>query len=358
MGVDEFKAQQLADDFECAIDMERVLVEAIPEIRIRPSAPKSKPKPSETEGSGGPQPASEEAADWIAFRLVDQRGRPVADRRYEMLRPDGEVDSGVTGGSGWVRLKPIPSGTCELTFPEIEEEAFRPYSLVKGTSSNESGGPVCSTAGGTIHTVCPREHLGHIARFYGFEQATTVWNHSSNSPLRQRRADPYLLLPGDEVVIPEKTPATFRLATGKEHPLTVYLQLLTLRVKLLTLSGEPLQNASVRVSVDGQEEEQTTNGEGFLDLSVPMDAHRASLQALGLTYELALGGLDPAAEPSGIRQRLCNLGFCAGDEEPSKLVPDPLFELGLELLQVAQELPIDGAVSPPLIAALAKEHGC
>ena len=56
----------------------------------------------------------------------------------------------------------------------------------------------------TRHRVQPGECLVSISESYGFFWET-LWSHPENETLRNRRRDPTVLLPGDEVFVPEKT---------------------------------------------------------------------------------------------------------------------------------------------------------
>ena len=61
---------------------------------------------------------------WIAIVLVDTEGNPMAGKRYRIHTPDGQVRAGALDASGKAREEGIVPGTCEVSFPELDEEAW------------------------------------------------------------------------------------------------------------------------------------------------------------------------------------------------------------------------------------------
>lgn len=58
--------------------------------------------------------------DWVEIQLVDEDGRGVANARYVLVAPDGREFKGYTDGIGAARITRIPSGQCQLRFPDLE----------------------------------------------------------------------------------------------------------------------------------------------------------------------------------------------------------------------------------------------
>ncbi|MCA9604239.1 MAG: carboxypeptidase regulatory-like domain-containing protein [Myxococcales bacterium] len=78
-----------------------------------------------------PEPHSSEgpltAIHWIEIELIDEADAPIAGVRYELKLPNGRVQRGVTDADGRVRVDGIRDvGQCELTFPELDQEAWEP----------------------------------------------------------------------------------------------------------------------------------------------------------------------------------------------------------------------------------------
>lgn len=58
---------------------------------------------------------------WVAFRLLDLRGEPLADVQYELTLADGSVQQGATDANGEARHDDIVRGGCVLVFPDLPE---------------------------------------------------------------------------------------------------------------------------------------------------------------------------------------------------------------------------------------------
>jgi hypothetical protein len=64
---------------------------------------------------------------WIEIELVDEADQPVAGARYRITLPDGKtLREGSTNAEGWARVSDIDPGTCQITFPFLDKEAWEP----------------------------------------------------------------------------------------------------------------------------------------------------------------------------------------------------------------------------------------
>ncbi|NLF29751.1 MAG: carboxypeptidase regulatory-like domain-containing protein [Planctomycetes bacterium] len=71
--------------------------------------------------------AEDQPAGWIEVELVDMDDRPVPGEAYEITLPDGEtVASGTLDEKGLARINGIEPGTCRISFPNLDEEAWEP----------------------------------------------------------------------------------------------------------------------------------------------------------------------------------------------------------------------------------------
>lgn len=87
------------------------------------SAPSKPFKPGES--SGGVEEKKKTA--WIEVELVDADGAPVAGEPYAILLPDGTTtDAGTLDEEGLVRIEGIDPGTCKISFPRLERDAWEP----------------------------------------------------------------------------------------------------------------------------------------------------------------------------------------------------------------------------------------
>lgn len=67
---------------------------------------------------------AEEKTAWIEIELVDEEDEPVPSEKYEIKLPDGSVAKGTLDGDGFARVDGIEPGTCEITFPNLDKEAW------------------------------------------------------------------------------------------------------------------------------------------------------------------------------------------------------------------------------------------
>jgi hypothetical protein len=234
----------------------------------------------------------------------------------------------------------------------------------------------------THYRVQPGDCIQSIAAEFGFAP-DTVWDHGDNAELRALRKNPDLLMPGDTVVVPEKRIKTHDGATGKRHlfrrrgvPAKLRLRILGPLLCLPKAApppdpaaelvegprpGDPeqgpLADAAYRISVDGGPwRTGKTDADGFLEMSIPPRARRAELVLEPDTERersiaLELGGLDPIATESGVRQRLANLGFPAGSSGAAEL------DRALSSFQATHELAVTGELDEPTRARLLEIHG-
>ena len=63
---------------------------------------------------------------WVEIRLVDMESNPLPGVRYELKLPDGVVLDGQLDGEGRARVDDIDPGSCEISFPDLDAEAWEP----------------------------------------------------------------------------------------------------------------------------------------------------------------------------------------------------------------------------------------
>ncbi len=67
---------------------------------------------------------SERKTSWIEIELVDEEGDPVAGESYRIELPDGGAVEGSLDKKGRARVDGIDPGTCTVTFPRLDGEAW------------------------------------------------------------------------------------------------------------------------------------------------------------------------------------------------------------------------------------------
>ena len=219
-----------------------------------------------------------------------------------------------------------------------------------------------------LHYVKEREHLSGIAAQYGFATQGPIWNAPENAALREKRADPNLLAPGDEVFIPDIKPATFRRPTALSHRFEVARPRLQVRARFMDAAGHPFASRVLVVQDSRGQRSLTTDDDGVLsfdvslqersvDVLAPTEAEEGAARSSGddtLLATLEVGLLDPSSQDLGPRERLVNLGYIADDGE---FGGDVELELAVQEFQVDHGLPVTGALDGPTIAAIVSAHG-
>lgn len=199
------------------------------------------------------------------------------------------------------------------------------------------------------HVVEPGEHLGTIARKFGFVNFTPIWQRPENAALKALRKEPTQLAPGDEVFIPDRVQLVFERTTDASYDFKVQLDTLKLSFRLLDIDGKPRKNAPVLVRVEEPEEsgeastvveqELVTDGDGVVSANVAIHIDSGSIEVDGVRFPVRVGGLDPIDTENGVAQRLRNLGYLPLDDglDPSQL------GLAVEDFQVDEKLPVTGS---------------
>jgi Putative peptidoglycan binding domain len=191
-----------------------------------------------------------------------------------------------------------------------------------------------------------------IAFEHGFFHET-LWNHPANAELKQKRGNRNLLLPGDRVTIPEKTPKQVTCKTGRVHRFRRRGVPAVFRLQLLQ-RGAPLAGADYTLDVDGVLHSGTTSEQGMLEERVPPNARRARLQLQGSSrsWNVLLGDLDPIKETTGLQQRLRNLGYRC---EPTGVM-DERTRSALRAFQGKADLTETGEPDDPTLKRLRELH--
>ena len=72
------------------------------------------------------QPTEEEIEEksWIEIEMVDEEDEPVSGEKYSITLPDDSVAEGTLDGNGFARIDGIEPGTCKVTFPKLDAEAW------------------------------------------------------------------------------------------------------------------------------------------------------------------------------------------------------------------------------------------
>jgi N-acetylmuramoyl-L-alanine amidase len=172
------------------------------------------------------------------------------------------------------------------------------------------------------------EYVSSIALDYGFLDWHTVYDHPNNAELRRKRASPDILLPGDQVFIPDKEEKHESCSTEQRHEFQIKLPMTWLNIILKDAEGRAIANQPYTLTIAGRTLnkrrtlKKTTDGTGLVQQQIPVGVTRGrlTLDNVGLSWDLRIGHLDPIHDQgsdkaiiSGVQARLNNLGFLCGD---------------------------------------------
>jgi len=234
------------------------------------------------------------------------------------------------------------------------------------------------------HIVSQGECISSIAHQYGFFWKT-LWDRAENAALKQKRGDPNVLWPGDEVFIPELQIKEVSRAAKQKHRFRRKGEPAKLKLRLLKeepqepeedqpsdpgvcdlgpqkprkLKQTPRANVPYRLIIDGVSMEGQSDSDGYIKETIPPGAVGGTLILYpGTDHEeqiaITLGAMDPKGEWVGIRKRLNNLGFVcalAGNE-----MTDDLHD-ALAGFQEAYGLDVTGKLDDATRDKLVQAHG-
>ncbi len=212
-----------------------------------------------------------------------------------------------------------------------------------------------------VHVVQQGDCLESIAFQYGLFP-DTIWNAADNAELRARRGVAQVLLPGDELVIPELRAREVSLPVGARYVFKRRGVPARLKVRLVDEDGAPRANLPFTLDVDGKVEKGDTDSDGVVERAIRPDARRAVLTLHGPDgedeiLELQLGHLDPVTSPSGVIARLVNLGLLDGEDADATTLDDAAVRTALQCFQEQRGLPRTGFADDDTRDALQAAHG-
>jgi hypothetical protein len=221
-----------------------------------------------------------------------------------------------------------------------------------------------------IYTIQQGDYVARVAFQHGFRSYLTIYDDGANAAFREKRPNPDILFPGDQLTIPEKEGRVEHRATGARHRFVVVDRTkVLLRVIVKDRALRPLAGkrytlragAIVITEADGKR----TGGDGLIEHELEPSVTQASLAVFltegsdeALAWTLRIGHLNPISEVTGVKARLDNLGFECGsadaqiDEQTVRALTAFRQAMGITV-PPGQEATID----QPTRDRLEKEHG-
>jgi len=94
---------------------------------ISPATPSNTSPASNAPTHDPSSPENQDKTNWIEINLVDEQGKPVAGEAYVVTLPDGStVADGTLDDKGHARVDHIDPGSCKVTFPNLDKDAWKP----------------------------------------------------------------------------------------------------------------------------------------------------------------------------------------------------------------------------------------
>jgi len=216
------------------------------------------------------------------------------------------------------------------------------------------------------YTIKQGDYLAKIAKEHGFADWKPIWNHASNKALKDKRKDPNILFPGDQLFIPDKEEKQASVGTDDKHKFSVKRSKLKLGLALDEKFKKPISGVQYQLLVNGQVISKTTDGKGKLEAEIPPDTTEVQLIVKNadtpisdIAIPIKVGHLDPVEERSGQEQRLNNLGYFPGPyPDNAEDENDKVFRSAVEEFQCDNHLTVDGVCGPQTQAKLVQIHGC
>lgn len=199
------------------------------------------------------------------------------------------------------------------------------------------------------YTVQQGDCISSLAAKFGLP-FQAIWDDPGNADLKQKRPDPNVLFPGDEVVIPDKRLQEENRPVDALHSFKKKDAPTHVKIRLL-LDFEPRGGESYELQVAGRILKGATDGDGYFEEEIPPDAESGVL-LVGTSptvevFQIGFGHLDPVDTDDGVRKRLEALGY---DAETS-------VEGAVKAFQTKQNMDANGTVDDALRAKLKEVFG-
>lgn len=225
-----------------------------------------------------------------------------------------------------------------------------------------------------IHVVADGDRMSKIAHDNGFADYHALYMAQPEA-FRKKRPNPEILMPGDEIVLPDKIEEKHSAADRKAQKYEEDTKLPEVRVTLVS-AGQAVANRTFTVIVDPPAGRPAaplgtvkSDGKGAVKLHVDPGARKVILVCQDPPFQVALrlGTLRPVTEPGGVEQRLDNLGYRlpispasppAGSDAEKKAREAHERRIGKQAarFQEDRKKPADGKIDADLRDLLVKAH--
>ena len=162
------------------------------------------------------------------------------------------------------------------------------------------------------HTIVEGDSVTSLADANGFFVGT-IWDDSANAGLRAKRTSMDILMPGDEVTIPDLRVASVDRPTDKHHRFKRLGVPAIFRLQVFD-GDAPRREQDYLLTIGERAIHGKTDASGVLVHTLPACTQEALLVIGPDRRELQIlfGQLDPETELIGVQKRLNNLGYHCG----------------------------------------------
>lgn len=268
------------------------------------------------------------------IELVDEQEEPIGNAHYLLRFEDGSQKGGVLDEDGKASITLTEPAT--IHFPDFGPEPDgEPGELMP-------------------HVVRQGDYLQRIAHRFGFDPES-IWTHAKNAALKEAREHGDQLLPGDMLWVPRAAPEPQPVHPCRSNRFEVMVPTVHLRQTFI-VDGEPLAEKACHISGAGPAYDDVSDGEGGIDIAVPVYAESVTIVfENGCHFLVNIGHLDPVDTRTGVEQRLRHLAFLSDPE--AACVDDEEYAAALTAFQAMHELETTGVLDEATIKTLKEIHG-
>ena len=170
------------------------------------------------------------------------------------------------------------------------------------------------------HKVKQGECMITIAAEHGYGgNWQALYDHDVNKDLREKRPDPFCLMPGDIVNIPDEE-GGFKAPTNQITRVVIKRPKAYVAIKLIDAEGNLFANVPYELHVGKNVFKGNSDANGIVEQQVPYDEKKGELVVwpfddqpeFFVTYDVMIASLSPMEHETGQQARLRNLGFDTG----------------------------------------------
>jgi hypothetical protein len=224
--------------------------------------------------------------------------------------------------------------------------------VLPGRPQPAGSGDRVVSAGETLVSIA--EETGHFWQ--------TIWNDPANAALKEARADPNVLVPGDRLTIPPLRLGVQACATARVHRFRRKGIPVKVTFDVRADDGTVFKGKPYTLRVGTTVYEGATDDAGRVEHFVAASARTGVLHVeLGeegypdfAEWTLDIGGLLPIESVAGMQNRLTALGYDAGDPDG---VLDDTVRAAIEAFQADEGLEVTGSAGAETIDKLRQLYG-